>query len=119
MEPTPPQRPEGTSWVIFTTTSSRDRLVARVLIIAALSLSFAAVVSHRSRQDAERGNALTRAEYNANFEAYRARLIEEGKYSQNMPLTLLASTITLGFLVGSYELIALGIALIVKKVLGD
>jgi hypothetical protein len=111
----PPKQNEE-SITITIPKSTRNALIARLLVILSLTGLCGYSVIKTSAAQYEAGQQLTQETYLAKFEEHKARLLN-AKQMTNPAVVGLASFIVIAFLIGSYELMSLSIGLLVGKLI--
>ncbi len=111
------QQPESQqeSLTLIVRKSTRNAIIAKLIIVAGLTALFSYYWALDVSRQYHEGQNLTQKEYLAKFEQHKAKLIETGKYSSNVPFLVLIAFIYMSFFIGSYELIALAIGLLIGK----
>ncbi len=95
--------------------STQHVLIAKGVVTLLLGVLFGYAIGGSLARDAARGRALTRDEYIADFERFKAKL--ESKEAP-MSISILSGVVmTLGTF-GIYELLALGLAKVIGAVAG-
>lgn len=96
-------------------TSTKQRLLARgIVLLLATGLGSAAFLQESQRQY-QWGKTLTPAAYNERYDAYRANLLSKKIMLDYPPLTVVAMALVLLGLIGSYELLVLGISFLIGR----
>lgn len=96
--------------------SIRNKMIAKAIVTIALATAFGIYVAKEATSQYERGQQLTQEKYLKNFDRYKNSLIGTSGL-QNPAASIFVSLMMMSFLIGSYELAALAIKLIVAKVL--
>jgi hypothetical protein len=96
--------------------STRSRFIAKLIITAGLVVITSYFFIQSSAKQYQKGRALTQESYLKDFEQYKQSLLKARDYT-NIPLSSLACLIVISFLVGSYELLALVIGLMIGKII--
>ncbi|MBP0020887.1 MAG: hypothetical protein J7647_25425 [Cyanobacteria bacterium SBLK] len=96
--------------------SARDIAIAKIIIIATLSILFGQYFVTQARKEYRRGQEITQEEYIEHFTQYKADLLSSRTYTNNYPLAIFIFFIVLGFIFGAYELISLAIGLAIGKI---
>ena len=91
----------------------RNRIIGKMLLVALLSALMGYAFAAEFAADHARGAALTLKQYTADFDAYRAELMEAGQWS-GWGWTML-SFMMLGSAILTYELLATAFAWAVGK----
>lgn len=96
-------------------TSTKQRLLARgIVLLLATGLGSAAFLQE-SRRQYQWGQTLTPAAYNERYDAYRANLLSKKIMLDYPPLTVAATALVVFGLIGSYELLVLGISFLIGR----
>jgi hypothetical protein len=97
--------------------STASRLIARLIVTMSLAAITSYLLIQSFTKQYEKGQSLTQETYLKDFEKYKQSLLTGRDYTNNIPLTSFISLMTISFLVGSYELLVLGIGLIIGKII--
>jgi|ERR671932_537326 hypothetical protein len=112
---TPQQRSdESLSFVIRK--SSKNVFIAKVIILFTLSFLGGYFFAKDGARKYEKGQELTQQEYLARFDEYKGSLLNAKQYD-NPALATFVMLIVVSFLIGSYELTALIIGLLIGKLI--
>jgi hypothetical protein len=95
--------------------STRNVLLTKLITAIALTAFFSSYFISLSAKQYEEGKNLTVETYAEKFEQHKVNLMSANRYASNIPLAVVASFITICFLVGSYELITLLIGFLIGK----
>lgn len=95
--------------------STRNTFIAKLFLLFSLTALISYVIIQQSAKEYEKGATLTKEEYIANFDKYKANLIYKDNLSSSHSLTAFVSLIIVSFLIGSYELLAILIGLLIGK----
>lgn len=95
--------------------STTSRLIARLIVTTSLVAVSSCFLSQTFAKEYEKGQALTQEKYLKDFDRHKQSLLRSGDY--NAPLTIFVSLILISFVFGSYELLVLGIGLIIGKII--
>ncbi|TAD75485.1 MAG: hypothetical protein EA001_13685 [Oscillatoriales cyanobacterium] len=96
-------------------TSTKHRLLARGIVLLLLTGLGSYAFLQESQRQYQRGQTLTPAAYNDRYEAYRASLLSKKIMLDYPPLTVVATGLVVLGIVGSYELLVLGISLLIGR----
>lgn len=98
--------------------SIRNQFIARVILIILLSSAFGILLVKNATEKYQKGSQLTQEKYLENFDRYKSSLIgDNDNLHRYPPVTIFVSLILMSFLIGSYELAALAISLVIGKIL--
>jgi hypothetical protein len=114
--PEPPQQRPEESLTLIIKKPTRNIFFAKILILLGLSLGFGYWFARDSSQRYETGRELTQEKYLERFDEYKGNLISR-RQQENPVLSTLVMFITMSFLIGSYELTALMIGLMIEKMI--
>ncbi len=95
--------------------SVRNQFVARVILVTILSVVFGIFYANIATKNYQKGSQLTQEKYLKNFDRYKSSLMNDSA-PQHPAASIFVSLIVISFLIGSYELAALAISLIIGKV---
>ncbi len=94
---------------------SRNKLIAKIILASSFAVILGLFYNKNSQEKYEVGLQLTPAKHQKNYEKYKISLMSE--YAPRNPATsIFIMLIIMSFLIGSYELAALAISLIIGKV---
>ncbi len=96
--------------------SSRNVFIAKVIILLSLSLLGGYFFAQDGARKYEKGRKLTQEKYLEKFDDYKGTLLNAKQYD-NPALATFVMLIVVSFLIGSYELMALIIGLIIGKLI--
>jgi len=109
------RRPPTESFTITVSRSTRNVLLAKLIIVIGLTALFSTYFISNCAKQYEAGKQLTQETYLAHFEDRKAALLSQGQYATNTPLVVLGCFMTVGFLIDSYELVILVLGFMVGK----
>lgn len=95
-------------------TSSKNKLIGKILIIIISSGLFGYWYSVESGTKFAKGKQLTLEQYTANFDQYKAELLTPGRIP--VPAGIITMLIVLAILFGLYELLGLLLGLSIGKI---
>ncbi len=108
---------EANDIVTFSLKSSTiSRLIARLIVTTSLVAVTSCFFVQNSTKEYEKGQSLTQEKYLKDFDRYKQNLLKSKNYTA-IPIASLSSLIAISFLVGSYELLVLGIGMIIGKII--
>lgn len=96
--------------------SSRNAFLAKVIILLSLSLLGGHFLAQHNFQQYEQGRALTQEKYMEGYDQYQSKLLSAKQYD-NPLMTTFVMLMVLSFFIGSYELTALIVGLLIGKVI--
>lgn len=111
-----PQPPTDEHVTVVLKKPTRNKVIAKVLILIVLSGVGGYVFARDGAQKYEKGRELTREKYLERYEQYKGTLLNAKQYD-NLPLATVCMLMVVAFLFGSYELIALMIGFIIGKLI--
>ena len=100
---------------LFTVRLRRGRAytgLGKLLLVVVIGVLFGLAVSATDRRDRERAAALTREQYAADYDSYKARLMHEGFSPAASAITGVA---VIGLVFGVYELLGFGIGWVIGR----
>ncbi len=95
--------------------SVRNQLIARTIIVIILSSALGIFFAKDANEKYQKGSELTQEKYLKNFDRYKNSLMS-GNAPTHPAMAILVSLMMISFLIGSYELAALAISLMIRKV---
>lgn len=93
----------------------RNQLIARAILIVLLSSALGIFYAKDANEKYQKGSQLTQEKYLKNFDRYKSSLTTN-LAPKHPGAAIFVSLIMMSFLIGSYELAALAISLIIGKV---
>jgi hypothetical protein len=97
-------------------TRARSRFVAKIVVACAIGVTFAVFFNKSQLADYEKGQQLTLAQYTADFQVFKANLMEHHwPLAGDVALWIALLTVFLGI----YELLSAGIATLLERLLPE
>lgn len=96
--------------------STRSRFIAKLFLILGLTSFSSYFTVQSSIQEYKKGQELTEERYLADYNEYKTELLN-AKNSTNPVSSIFVMFIAISFMIGSYELMALMIGLIIEKLI--
>jgi hypothetical protein len=94
----------------------KNRIIAKSILAIALATALGIFYAKDATSKYEKGQQLTQEKYIKDFDRYKNSLMN-GNAPQHPAASIFVSLMLMSFLIGSYELAALAISLIIGKVL--
>jgi hypothetical protein len=113
--PEPNQQLSDKSITIDIKSSFRNQLVARTVLVILFSGALGIFYAQDATEKYQKGTELTQEKYVKNFDRYKSSLMS-GNAPTHPVAAIFICLIMMSFLIGSYELAALAISLIIAKV---
>jgi hypothetical protein len=107
------QTPEESVTFVITKTT-RNRFLAKIIILFSLSLLLGHAISQDNARQYQKGRELTREKYLENFETHKGKLMSTGDRIDPF-LNIFIAFLAVSVLIGSYELATTMIALLASR----
>jgi hypothetical protein len=117
MDSTESPQQQSDATVTFTVRrSTRNRFLAKLILLLGLTAFGSHFFIQNAAKEYKKGRELTQEKYLARFDEYKGSLLNLKTYT-NAPFSTFVMFIVVSFLIGSYELTALIIGLIIGKLI--
>ncbi len=110
------QQPSDENNTIKIGNSIKNQIIAKSILAIAFAIAIGIFYAKDATSKYEKGQQLTQEKYLKNFDLYKGSLMN-GNAPQHPAAAIFVSLMMMSFLIGSYELAALAISLIIGKVL--